>query len=92
MITPGIVVVTIASEGLIVVDHDHGFTVVELIEDDVPVRPGDRIGANWTSYGGDNLFKLGVKHDAFFHCCWSSIEEAVDAARDMLGRAHQLSE
>ena len=47
MITTGIVVF-ISMNCFIVVKHDLGFTVVELIEDAVDISRKDRIGGDWS--------------------------------------------
>lgn len=79
MITTGIVVF-IPTDGFLVVKHDLGFTVVELIEDAADISRGDRIGGEWSGPGG-SVYKLGIKHDAHYSPLDEDLETAVERAQ-----------
>lgn len=76
-VTTGIVNSTVP--GFMVVDHDSGFTVLELIEDDVGILPGEAIGAVWDGgYGGGSIFQRGVEHEVFFHGRQVALSDAIN--------------
>ncbi len=79
MITTGIVVF-IPADGFLVVKHDLGHTVVELIEDAVDISCGDRIGGDWSGPCG-SVYKLGIEHDAHYSPLDPDLETAVERAQ-----------
>ena len=79
MITSGIVVF-IPKDGFIVVKHDRGFTVIELIEDAVDISRGDRIGGDWSGPCG-SVYKLGIEYDAHYSPLDGDLETAVERAQ-----------
>lgn len=82
VITTG-TVAFITKHGVLVVRHDDGYAVVEIMEGEHVIGRGDEVGASWIGRGGDNLFRLGVEHQAFFHGNYEDQQEAVHIAQHM---------
>jgi hypothetical protein len=70
---------------IVVVQHDAGFTVVELIGDEGELSVGDSVRGAWDQNGGETLFKDGLRLDGYFQGTWGSGPHAVQIARNIGG-------
>lgn len=72
---------------MIVVAHDAGFTIVELIGDEGEIGVGDTVFGNWQALGGEPIRKAGENHafDGYYQGCWASLEAEVQVARNTGG-------
>lgn len=71
--------------GMIVVGHDDGFAVVELLGSEGEFQVGDAVRGRWDGLGGEPIFKEGAEYDAFFQGSWASGQQAVMIARNTGG-------
>lgn len=85
MRSAGQVVFVSRNEGMIVVHHDDGYAVVELIGDEGSFSVGDRVEGDWDALGGEPLFADGETLDAYFQGSWGSRDTAVQIARNTGG-------
>jgi hypothetical protein len=83
----GQVVFVSRNGGMVVVGHDDGFTVVELIGDEGELQRGDVVFGDWHALGGEPIKKSGENHafDAYFQGLWSDLASAVTIARNTGG-------
>lgn len=77
----GKVVFVSPNQGMIVVQHDDGFAVVELLGSEGEFGLGDIVKGRWDELGGEPIQKAGVEHDAYYQGNWSVGEQAVAVAR-----------
>ena len=71
--------------GMLVVEHDQGFSVVELLESKGDIEREDRLKADWSTLGGETLYKGGEPYDAYFQNCFGNPAAAIRMARNMGG-------
>lgn len=82
-ITSGTVVWTLR-DGLMVVRNNHGYTIVEMPEDDHLVRRGDEIMTDWSGgYGGADLYHQGIEYLGWQHRTHATLEDAVKYAQEL---------
>jgi hypothetical protein len=81
----GTVVFVSRNGGMIVVQHDQGFTLAELLGGEGEIERGDRLRGDWMSLGGDSLYKGGDEYDAVIQNIYGRVDAAVMAARRMGG-------
>jgi len=77
----GQVVFISRNQGMIVVQHDDGFAVVELLGSEGEFSNGDVVRGDWGALGGEPIFKCGDEHDAYFQGSWGAVTRAVSIAR-----------
>jgi hypothetical protein len=65
---------------MIVVQHDDGYTVVELIGDEGSLGVGDRVKGDWDASGGEPLVADDETLDAYFQGSWGSRDAAIRIA------------
>lgn len=70
---------------MIVVQHDDGYAVVELLGDEGSLSVGDRVKGDWDALGGEPLFADGETLDACFQGSWGSRDAALQTARNTGG-------
>lgn len=71
--------------GMIVVRHDDGFAVVELLGSEGEFQVGDVVQGRWDELGGEPIYKDRLRYDAFFQGSWASGAQAVMIARNTGG-------
>lgn len=81
----GQVVFVSQNKAMVVVRHDDGFTVVELIGDEGSVAVGDRVAGDWAALGSEPLRTASGVLDAYFQGCWGSGQAATTVARNTGG-------
>jgi hypothetical protein len=71
------------NKGMIVVSHDGGYTVVELLGDEGKFVVGDEVSGNWGANGGEPIYSHEPRtaHDAYFQGTWPTFEGAAEVAR-----------
>lgn len=80
MRSSGLVIFVSRNGGMIVVRHDDGYAVVELLGDEGSLSVGDRVKGDWNALGGEPLFADGKTLDAYFQGNWGSRDAAVQIA------------
>lgn len=72
---------------MIVVSHDDGHTIVELIGNEGAIEVGDAVFGDWHALGGEPIKMAGEDEafDAFYQGCWPSLEAAIRVARNTGG-------
>lgn len=81
----GQVVFVSLNRGMIVVQHNDGFAVVELLGSEGELQIGDDVKGDWDALGGEPIFKDDDEHDAYFQGNWGSAALAVEIARNAGG-------
>lgn len=71
--------------GMVVVQHEEGFTLVEMLGDEGEVAVGDVLSGDWTATAGETMRGNGTEYDAYFQGCWGSAAIPVQMARQMGG-------
>lgn len=73
--------------GMIVVSHDRGHTIVELLGNEGDIEVGDAVYGDWLALGGEPIKRAGESDpfDAYYQGCWPTIEGAVLVARNTGG-------
>lgn len=79
----GIVSYVSRNSGMLVVSHDDGHTVVELLGREGQVERGDAVTGDWSANGREYLRRRGDPelYDAYFQGTWPTFEGAVRIAR-----------
>lgn len=79
----GTVVHLSPNQGMVVVQHDDGFTVVELIGNEGDLELGDRLIGNWEDDGGETIRvpRLQANFDVYMQGTWASKADAIRVAR-----------
>lgn len=81
----GKVVFVSGNRGMLVVEHDEGFTLVEMLGDEGEIAVSDILKANWTATGGESMWGNGTQYDAYFQGCWGDSLPPIQMARQMGG-------
>ena len=81
----GQVILVSKNGGMVVVHHDDGYAVVELLGDEGTVRVGDMVQGDWNALGGEPLFADGETLDSYFQGNWGSRDAAIQIARNTGG-------
>lgn len=81
----GSVIFVSRNYGMIVVQHDQGFSVVELLGGEGEIQRGDQLRGDWLALGGESFWKDGEAYDAFFQGCWGNPSAAIQIARNTGG-------
>jgi hypothetical protein len=84
-VAAGTVVFISRNQGILVVQHERGFSVVELLGSEGEFSKGDRLNADWLAVGGETFIRSGAKYDAYFQGCWGNGLAAVQVARKIGG-------
>ena len=80
--SPGqVVFVAVNNNEVIVVKHDDGFAVVEMVGSEVGMSKGDRISGDWTLLGLGSLQVGGRKLSCYFQGSLPTFDDAVAMAR-----------
>jgi len=66
---------------MLVVQHEEGFTVVEMLGDEGILEVGDYVSGDWTAVAGEPIRREDEVFDAFFQGCWNNHNAAVMVAR-----------
>lgn len=77
----GRVIFVSGNQGMLVVQHEDGFAVVELLGSEGEFEVGDHVRGNWSALGGEPIHKDGQEHDAYFQGVWPGLQAAVHIAR-----------
>ncbi len=70
---------------MLVVQHEEGFTVVEMLGDEGMLEVGDRVFGNWTAVASEPIRRDREVFDAYFQGCWGNPNAAVQVARNAGG-------
>jgi len=70
---------------MLVVQHEDGFTVVEMLGDEGVLQVGDQVLGDWTAVASEPIRRDGDLFDACFQGCWGNPNAAIQAARDAGG-------
>jgi hypothetical protein len=65
---------------MLVVQHDQGFTVVEMLGDEGRIVVGDQVHGDWLAVAGEPIRQGEEVYDAFFQGCWGDPKAAVRIA------------
>jgi hypothetical protein len=66
---------------MLVVKHDDGYALVEMIGDEGAIAIGDTVRADWDALGGEPIWCNGSTYDAYFQGSWGSPEPPLRMAR-----------
>ena len=71
--TRGHVVYVTPNGAMLVVEHETGFSWVELLGSEGEVERGHLVYGNWEALGGDTIRHDGEEIDVFMQGCWGSL-------------------
>jgi hypothetical protein len=77
----GTVAFTSRNGGMIVVRHDDGYALVELLGDEGALAVGDAVSGDWDSRGGERVYSRGRRYEAYFQGTWGSPDAPMRMAR-----------
>ena len=77
----GRVVFVSGNGGMLVVQSDEGFALIELLGDEGQIETGDYVYGDWTALGGEPIRRDGESFDAYFQGCWANPQIPVEMAR-----------
>ena len=80
-VSKGCVVFSSRAGGMLVVQSEHGFTLVEMLGQEGDVVVGDVVRGNWDAEGGEPLFRGRDRFDAYFQGTWGVMDVPVRMAR-----------
>lgn len=60
--------------GMLVVQHDDGFALVEMIGDEGSIAVGDEVSGDWDALGGEPIRCGDDTYDAYFQGSWGTRE------------------
>lgn len=66
--------------GMLVVQHEDGYTVVEMLGDEGAVAVADYVSGDWDANGDEPIRRGSDRYDAYFQGTWGSREDAIKAA------------
>jgi hypothetical protein len=66
---------------MIVVRHDDGYTLVEMLGDEGALVVGNTVSGDWDALGGEPIYSQGRRYDAYFQGTWGSPEIPIQMAR-----------
>ena len=78
----GRIVFVSRNQGMIVVHHEDGFTVVELLGSEGEFQNGDVVKGDWDELGSEPIFESDKEHDAYFQGTWATDTVAISMARN----------
>lgn len=69
--------------GMVVVSHDDGFTIVELLGNEGEIEVGDIVFGDWHALGGEPIKKSGEDgaYDSYYQGLWGNLNSAISVAR-----------
>ncbi len=77
----GRVVFVSRNGAMLVVQHDEGFAVVEMLGDEGQIVVGDHVHGDWRAVASEPIRRDDEVFDAFFQGCWGDPQQAVRIAR-----------
>ncbi|MCW2246220.1 hypothetical protein M2352_001811 [Azospirillum fermentarium] len=87
MQSTGAVIFISRNQGMVVVQHDDGFAVVELLGDEGELEVGDRVSGDWDALGGETIraSRLQRNMDVYMQGSWGFRDHAIRIARNTGG-------
>jgi hypothetical protein len=70
---------------MVVVRHDDGYTLVELLGDEGALAVGDAVSGDWDSLGDEPVYSRGCRYEAYFQGTWGSPDPPMRMARNIGG-------
>jgi hypothetical protein len=77
----GLVFFVSSNGGMVVVQHDDGFALIELLGKEGELVLKDVVLGDWDALGGETVFKDREKFDCYFQGSWGSHETPIKIAR-----------
>lgn len=81
VVSPGRVVFSSQNGGMLVVQSEHGFTLVEMLGQEGKIVVNDVVRGDWDAVGSEPLFRGRDPFDAFFQGTWGVADVPVQMAR-----------
>ena len=81
----GQVIFVSRNQGMIVVQHDEGFAVIEMLGSEGSLEVGGAVRGDWSSSGSGTVRANGESYDVFFQGSWGSLDMAISIARSSGG-------
>lgn len=76
----GSVIYISPQQNMLVISHDEGFSVVELLGDEGFIERGDTLMADWSELGSGTICRGAERFDVYFQGTWVSAEQAIHIA------------
>ena len=74
--------------GMVVVKHDDGYALIELLGDEGSLAIGDVCSADWDAVGGEQIRAGNDSYDAYFQGSWGAAEIPIRMAIECGGAPH----
>ena len=81
----GLVIFASRNGAMLVVAHDAGYALVEMLGDEGAISVGDAVSGDWHVVGAEPIHCRGSRYDAFFQGTWSSCDPPLSIARVVAG-------
>lgn len=84
-IEPGQVIFVSRNGGMLVVRHDDGYAIVEMLGNEGEIEVGGQVRGDWNAVAGEPIYANGHRYDAYFQGNWPRRDAAVQVARNTGG-------
>jgi hypothetical protein len=81
----GQVIFVSGNGAMIVVSHDDGYALVEMIGDEGALAVGDTCSADWDALGGETIRSNGDRYDGYLQGSWGDKRVSIEMAVNMGG-------
>lgn len=85
MSTSGTVIFSSRNGAMLVVQHEDGFALIEMLGSEGEIRVGARVRGDWNAVAGEPIYWDGRRFDAYFQGNWPSREVPIRLARQTGG-------
>ena len=85
----GRVIFVSGNGAMVVVKHNDGYALVEMIGDEGALSVGDTCAADWAALGGETIRSNGNRYDGYLQGSWGNREIPVRMAVNMGGAPRQ---
>jgi hypothetical protein len=79
----GTIVFTSRNGAMVVVRHDDGYTLVEMLGDEGALAVGDAVSGDWDALGGEPIYSQGRRYEAYFQGTWGYPGPPVQMVRSL---------
>jgi hypothetical protein len=81
----GRIVFASQNSAMLVVRHEDGYALIEMLGDEGAIVLGDEVLGDWDALGGEPIYCQGSRYDAYFQGTWGSPDAPVKMARSCGG-------
>lgn len=82
---PGQVIFVSRNGAMLVVQHEDGYALVEMLGDEGAIELGAEVDGDWSAVAGEPIYCDGRRYDAYFQGNWPGRAAAIQVARNTGG-------